>query len=140
MTDAFPSSPDPNLRTNQVAYAIIDPDNMINGYFDLAGKFPQRSSSGNQYVLVGYNFDANSILATPFKNRTAPILTQAWKTLHNKYTQAAVAPQLYILDNEFSAELEQALNLAGCQFQLVPPHAHRNNLAERAIQTWKSHF
>ena len=51
-----------------------------------------------------------------------------------------MAPQMYILDNEFSAELEQALKLAQCQFQFVPPHAHRNNLAEWAIQTWKSHF
>ena len=47
MTDAYPSSPSPNLRTNQVAYAVIDPENTNNGYFDLAGKFPQLSSSGN---------------------------------------------------------------------------------------------
>ena len=47
---------------------------------------------------------------------------------------------MYILDNEFSQELENALKLEKCNFQLVPPHAHRNNLAERAIQTWKSHF
>ena len=26
------------------------------------------------------------------------------------------------------------------QFQLVPPHNHRTNLAERAIQTFKNHF
>ena len=77
MQDAYPSSPSPNLQSHQVAYAVIDPDELINGYFDLAGKFPQRSSSGNQYVLVGYNFDANSILATPLKNRTVPVLTQA---------------------------------------------------------------
>ena len=25
-------------------------------------------------------------------------------------------------------------------FQLVPPHSHRRNLAERAIQTFKNHF
>ena len=25
-------------------------------------------------------------------------------------------------------------------FQLVPPHTHRANVAERAIQTFKSHF
>ena len=24
--------------------------------------------------------------------------------------------------------------------QLVPPHVHRQNAAERAIQTWKNHF
>ena len=25
-------------------------------------------------------------------------------------------------------------------FQLVPPHLHRRNAAERSIQTWKNHF
>ena len=25
-------------------------------------------------------------------------------------------------------------------YQLVPPNVHRRNIAERAIQTWKSHF
>ena len=49
--DIFPLSPTPNKQTHDVAYAIIDPTNMINAYFDLAGKFPQRSSSGNQYIL-----------------------------------------------------------------------------------------
>jgi hypothetical protein len=39
MTDAYPSSPSPNIQTHQVAYAVIDPDELINGYFDLAGKF-----------------------------------------------------------------------------------------------------
>ena len=89
---------------------------------------------------MGYNFNANSILATPLKKRTAPVLTQAWKKLHNKYTQAAVAPQMYILDNEFSQELENALVKENCKSQLVPRNAHMNILAERAIQTWKSHF
>ncbi len=27
-----------------------------------------------------------------------------------------------------------------CDLQLVPPDTHRRNLAERAIQTFKSHF
>ena len=25
-------------------------------------------------------------------------------------------------------------------YQLVPPNVHRRNIAERSIQTWKSHF
>ena len=47
---------------------------------------------------------------------------------------------MYSLDNEFSQELENALLKEKYKFQLVPPNAHRNNVVERAIQTWKSHF
>ena len=34
----------------------------------------------------------------------------------------------------------EAFNNKKVVYQLVPPHHHRNNLAERAIQTWKNHF
>ena len=75
--DISPLLHSPNLRKHNVAYAIIDPTNMTNAYFDLTGKFPQRSSSGNQYIFVGYKYDANSILAEPIKNKTTTSITSA---------------------------------------------------------------
>ena len=30
-------------------------------YGDLTGKFPYKSTRGNQYILGGYNYDANNI-------------------------------------------------------------------------------
>ena len=138
--DIFPLLPSPNLRKHNVAYAIIDPTNMINAYFDLTGKFLQCSSSGNQYIFVGYNYDANSILAEPIKNRTTTSITSAWHSLYTTYERAAVSPHIYILDNEFSQDLKTALQEKHCAYQLVPPNSHRNNLAKHAIQTWKSHF
>ena len=47
MDDAFPMSPSPNKKCNEVAYAIINSDAMSNAYCDLTGRFPQRSTSGN---------------------------------------------------------------------------------------------
>ena len=44
------------------------------------------------------------------------------------------------MDNEASAELKLAMEDNNTTYQLVPPHDHRNNLAERAIQTFKHHF
>jgi hypothetical protein len=49
-------------------------------------------------------------------------------------------PLLYILDNEASAEFKKSLKKYGVEYQLVPPHVHRRNAAERAIQTFKNHF
>ena len=74
---------------------------MINAYFDLTKKFPQNSSSGNQYIFVGYNYDANSILAELIKTRTTTSITSAWHSLHTAYERAAVTPHIYILDNNF---------------------------------------
>ena len=138
--DAFPASPTPNVKCNDVAYAVIDPDTLSNAYFDMTGKFPRRSTRGNNYIMIGYHYDANTILAQPMRDRSAASMTAVWKHLHDKYKRAAVAPNIYILDNEFSNELRQAMMKEDIDFQLVPPHSHRNNQAERAIQTFKAHF
>ena len=72
--DSFPQSPNQNIKTNNVAFAVINPETIINGYFDMIGRFPQRLSSGKQYIMVGYNYDANSILAHTMKDYTAKYL------------------------------------------------------------------
>ena len=109
MEDAFPMSPSPNKKCNEVAYAVINPKAMSNAYCDLTGRFPQRATSGNQYIMIGYHYDANSILAEPLKNRTAGNIVEVWKKLHQRYENAAVTPDIYIMDNEFSQELRAAL-------------------------------
>ena len=47
---------------------------------------------------------------------------------------------MYICDNECSAELKHAFKANKLEYQLAPPHQHRRNAAERAIQTFKAHF
>ena len=48
---------------------------------------------------------------------------------------------LQMMDIEFSKEYQATIrNRWKVQFQLVPPDMHRQNAAERAIQTFKSHF
>ena len=107
---------------------------------DLTGKYPVKSQSGHQYILIAYNFDANAILAEPLKNRKGTTITEGFKKLHDIFYRAGVAPAVWVLDNERSGELEEAFNEFEVQWQFVPPHTHRANLAERAIQTFKHHF
>ena len=135
-----PSSPTPNVKTNQVAYILIDKKDLTTAYQDLTGRFPYRSSRGNEYILIGFHYDANSIIAHPVKNRKGPTLIQAWEHLHHTFGKAGVAPDVWILDNEISYDLKTAFDINNTKFQLVPPHSHRRNAAERAIQTWKNHF
>ena len=47
---------------------------------------------------------------------------------------------MYIMDNEMSTELKTKLAKYSIAYQLVPPHIHRRNAAERAIQAFKHHF
>ena len=138
--DVFPASPTPNLKTNAVAYILVNKTDMVTAYQDLTGRFPYKSSRGNEYILIGYHYDANCILGHPVKDRKAPTLTSAWKHIHNEFSKAGVAPEVWILDNEVSADLKTAFTQQQSKFQLVPPNSHRRNLAERAIQTWKNHF
>ena len=109
-------------------------------YSDLTGKFVCRSFRGNQYLLIIYDYDSNTILQEPLKNRTAGEIKCAWSFIHAKPSAAGVAPSLYILDNEISTELKTKIEKNNIQFQLVPPHIHHRNAAERAIQTFKHHF
>ena len=67
---------------------------------DLTSKFPQRFSRGNNYILIGYHYDANAILVKPIRDRTTTVITDAWKELHNSLEQSRQLPKIYILDNK----------------------------------------
>ena len=139
LADAFPSSDEPNIKTKEVAYSLVDIDREIS-YMDLTGRFPYKSSRGYEYLLVGYNYDSNAILVQPLKNREATSITEAWKALHARFGQAGYTPATYLLDNEFSNDLKTAFAKENVKYQLDKPHLHRANAAERAIQTFKAHF
>ena len=47
---------------------------------------------------------------------------------------------MHILDNGISAEYKDTIAKNQMKFQLVPPHDHRRNIAEKAIQVFKDHF
>ena len=136
--DYYPPSNNPNLKTNDVIYSLVNTSDKA--FLDLTGRFPFCSSRGNQYLLIGYHYDSNAILGAPLKNRQAATITAAWKEINKKLQRAGEANNVWILDNEASDHLKEALTKNDERYQLVPPHTHRANAAERAIQTFKNHF
>ena len=68
VTDHFPTSSAPVTKSNQVVYVLIDKSTISTAYQDLTGRFPFKSSSGNEYVLIGYHYDANCIVGHPVKD------------------------------------------------------------------------
>ena len=139
LKDAFPVSDTPNIKTQEVLYAVFETNKEL-GYMDLTGRFPYKSSRGHEYILVAYNYDGNAILAQPLKNREAQTIVDAWTVIHERLTTVGLQPKNYLLDNECSSTLKSAFLKHNVGFQLDKPHLHRANAAERAIRTFKEHF
>ena len=49
-------------------------------------------------------------------------------------------PSTHWMDNEASESLKNFDRKQSVEFQLVTPHLHRRNAAERAIRTWKNNL
>jgi len=50
-------------------------------YTDQLGRFPKKSSRGNQYIMVLTKVDSDAILVEPMKNRTAGEMIRAYQVL-----------------------------------------------------------
>ena len=80
--DYFPMSDIPNIKTYEVCYLLVSPNEISTGFMDLTGGFPQKSSQGHGYILVGYHYDSNIIYGIPIKNRKGSSLSEAWEQLN----------------------------------------------------------
>jgi hypothetical protein len=139
-TTTFPLSDVNNLHTHQCFSALFEP---ATGriHSDQNGKFIVASSTGNNDVLIVYDYDSNSILVEPLRSQTAgACILLTFTVVHARLVTAGLRPQLHRLDNKCSAALKTFLRAEDINFQLVPPNVHRRNAAERAIRTFKNHF
>ena len=127
-----------NTKTNKIFATIIDYRSEI--FTDATGPFPVVSSRGNKYVFVLYEYYSNYIMITPIKDKKKTTTIEAFKKQLNTLKRCGLKPKLQKLDNEASQLLLEYINDENIDYQLVPPHMHQRNLAERAIQTFKSHF
>jgi hypothetical protein len=119
-------------------YAVVVDQGQL--YIDLTGKFPVRSSKGNSYVMVCYIYDCNYIKVILMKSRSASEWVKAYDSIHQELTVKGFKPKLQTFDNEASTTLKNFFTANDITYQLVPPHCHRHNAAERAIRTFKEHF
>ena len=87
-----------------------------------------------------YDYDSNGIMIEPFKTRQGKELAITFKKLCTKFKINKIDKNLFILDNECSNNVEDAIKSFDANFQLAPPHQHRQNAAENAIKTFKSHL
>lgn len=138
--DKAPISPVAPTRTRASLLSLEPFKPKQKGYLDLTGKFPYQSARGNQYLLVAYDYDSNAILVEALQNRQKATITKAWNKINEILAKSGAQPNIYVMDNEASTDLKTAMKSKNIRYELVPPHIHRRNAAERAIRTFKNHF
>jgi hypothetical protein len=74
------------------------------------------------------------------KSRSEAEAIRAYTNIYDELTAKGLKPTFQTMDNEASTALKHFLHSKYIEFQLVAPHVHRKNAAERAIQTFKNHF
>jgi hypothetical protein len=74
------------------------------------------------------------------KNRSDAEAIRAYAVIYDELTAKGLIPIFQTMDNEVLTALKMFLVSRNMKFQLVSPHIHRQNMAERAIQTFKNHF
>jgi hypothetical protein len=61
----------------------------------------------------------------------------AFGIVFDEMTSKGFKPKLHNMDNEVSVALKNYFTKKENSYQLLPPHFHRANAAERAIRTFK---
>ena len=118
--------------------ALHEPTGQI--FTDQTGKFITPSSTGNNYLILLYDYDSNAILAEPIPNRQAKAILKGYQTLHTRLVNAGIRPRMQRLDNECSSIMKEFMTQQGIDFQLVNPGDHRRNAVERGMRTFKNHL
>jgi hypothetical protein len=112
--------PDQEHKTGE-CYVTITTKESGTTYSDLTGRYPITSSHGNQYIVICYDYDTNSIQAKPTKTRNAAEIRDATIAMLTQLSISGHAPKLHILDNEawdrFLSQSVITLNLLrNCRF------------------------
>jgi hypothetical protein len=109
-------------------------------YNDCTGEFPYTSLDGNVCFFVMYHYETNAILATPIPGLDSANILAAYKKNFEYLVSKGFTPKLNVMDNQATKAIKAYLTPQDVALQLVEPHNHRVNAAERAIQTFKNRF
>jgi hypothetical protein len=121
-------------KTHLVFAVVLDKGQI---YTDLTGSFPTRSSKGNNGLMICYSYDANCTRPIAVKYKSGAEWVRAFGVVFDEMTVKSFKPKLQKMDNVASAALKNYFTEKEMNYQLVPPHCHRTNEAERAIRTFK---
>jgi hypothetical protein len=79
-------------------------------------------------------------MAQPLENLSDTESIRAYTNIYDELTAKGLKLLFQTMDNEASTVLKIFLAARKTKFQLLPPRVHKQNAAERAVQTFKNHF
>ena len=107
-------------------------------YTDDCGRFPIIYRIGNEYIIITYHCDPNTILWAPFVNRKDKHNSRSYNSIMWRLSDRGHQVDFQILDNEVSTYFKRTIvENWGAIYQLVPPNINQRNIEERAILTFK---
>jgi hypothetical protein len=136
--ESAPFRPLPPTKLNNIFVRMEDLNKKIHTH--QTGAFPHTSQRGNHYIMVAIHLDVNYIFAKPMKNRTEGEMIRVYQKILNRMKASGLGLKKQVLDNECSEAMKACIKENGMDYKLVPMGQHRQNQAERAIQTFKAHF
>jgi hypothetical protein len=80
-----------------------------------------------------YESNGNAILSEPMKSGAYYEAVRAYTVLQKQLIDAGIHPKFQMMDNKESAPVKGFIHKENIQYQLVPPHIHICNAAEREI-------
>ena len=111
-----------------------------NVYTHQTGRLPIKSSKRIKYILAAYHYESNTVHAERLTTQTWIDLKTTYHKLHRLLTNRSLKPSQQILENECINVLKTFMTEVNENFQLVPPHVHHMNSAERVIRNFREHF
>jgi hypothetical protein len=95
---------------------------------------------GSVCFFVLYHYKSNCILTTPIAGLDDISIFNAYKKQFEELAAKGFKPKLNVKDNQVTKHIKNFLTNKECKLQLVGPHNHCVNVAERGIQTFKGAF
>ncbi len=131
---------DDESTANIFCFGEFADKNSVIVYHDLTGLFPFMSFDGSVCFFVLYHYESNAILATPIAGLDDVSIFNAYKKYFEELTEKGFKPKLNVMDKQATKHIKKFLTENDCKLQVVEPHNHRMNGAERAIQTFNAAF
>jgi hypothetical protein len=109
-------------------------------YHDLTGSFPFMLFDSSVCFFILFHYESNAILVTPIAGLDNISIFITYKRYSKDLTAKGFKPKLNIMDNQVTKRIKKFLTKNDCKLQVVEPHDHQVNAAERTIQTFKAAF
>ncbi len=101
----------PVKKEKTISYRVLDlaDEATQKNWSDQPGRFPKKSSKGNQYIMVLAESDNNVILVEIMKNCSSGEMIRAYQKFIDRLHAARIVPKHHILDNKCSDEFKETI-------------------------------